>query len=364
MFSAGMVGIFLFMIFGILMDILGPRLSAIMHHLIVMVGLALLAVADEDSEILFYVSVALLYVSGLSVSTGNMHNSQLFPGFEATIQSCYVMMFTSGALIFTIENSLQNAFGLNRFQLLMILIGFQVPCLFIAYFLGYDRPFKRGDSTHDNLKSCCFSLQKPDLQLSKSFNVVKSFKFLYTCLFFCLTGLVSNLFITTVNPQIEFVASSLEEASVYTEIYYYIFPISAIAVPFLGLLIDLHVSAATGICLILMYVYLILLAFPVWIEQQIFTFLIYSLSRPILFAATFAVIKEWGFDIFGRLTGIAYVIFGIVSLGQFALVDLTYDTLGGNFQMFNIICGIILLPLIPYPIYYNIQSRRSNYESL
>lgn len=146
----------------------------------------------------------------------------------------------------------------------------------------------------------------------------------------------------------------------YTSLFSILFASAAILTPFGGSLADsCGLGAAQALATVGMAISMFILASDnIGLKGQALGMAVYGLARGLTFGMFFTNIgKRFGYSNYGILSGIGFLIAGIVSLFQYALIAWTVD---GNEKIVNAGCGVGLILLLPYCCWLGQQERRGN----
>jgi hypothetical protein len=70
------------------------------------------------------------------------------------------------------------------------------------------------------------------------------------------------------------------------------------------------------------------------------------------------VLKRYPWEVFGRLLGVANVVFGVVGLLVYAFAALTFGPLGGSFYAMNVALTLVELCTACVPLWFWVERRK------
>jgi len=144
-----------------------------------------------------------------------------------------------------------------------------------------------------------------------------------------------------------------DDDSVYTNILSLALPLSALATPAVGYILDSNNGFIKyGWAVTLLSVLYGLIFTINNLPLQIAGFVFFGLFRITLFSGMFTFVAvTFGFRSFGRLSGTILACAGILSTVSILLVDIVEYHLDGEYFWINICMLVIALPLLTFPIY-------------
>jgi hypothetical protein len=142
----------------------------------------------------------------------------------------------------------------------------------------------------------------------------------------------------------------------YTNLFSITYAAGIVVAPVGGYLVDnLGLGIAQGVATILSAFSLFILASNLPLNAQIVGFVAYGAGRMFVFSMHFANVgKRFGYVNFGTLSGVGLLASALVSLVQYPLIALAVD---GDASTVNMVCGFVLLGLLPYCVWLNRRER-------
>ena len=143
-----------------------------------------------------------------------------------------------------------------------------------------------------------------------------------------------------------------DDDSVYTNILSLALPLSALATPAVGYILDSNNGFIKyGWAVTLLSIYGLIFTIDN-LPLQVAGFVFFGLFRITLFSGMFTFVAvTFGFRSFGRLSGTILACAGILSTVSILLVDIVEYHLDGEYFWINMCMLVIAVPLITFPIY-------------
>lgn len=400
-------------IVGVVLDIIGPRVTVCAGSLISLSGLLALAYANTISEFLYYYGFIALAIGGPCIANSVTNFGELFGRNSAVIISAQTGGFNSSSLVMFILGQLVTNWGYSFRSVMLAYTVVPVAVFFTSLFLFCDKPFiseeagsdegemhrvwsirqkmkqklmkgARGVSvtgegamglpSPDNLMAPLLNseeqeTEEPPLRLyNVSFTQQISSPVFWSM--FIVTGffvLRVNFYISTISSQLLYEAlrtqdppfSNLfiarEDAQHYVALFNIVLPIVGIfMVPIVGyVLVQMGLGPSFLLIALTNTIFSIVNVLNfIPLPFQTICFFAFAASRPFIFGAMAAYIgRLFGFKNFGKLYGLARFSGAIATAMTYPLAYIGEVMLEGNYFYVNL--GFLLFEVLcfAFPIY-------------
>jgi LAT3 family solute carrier family 43 protein 3 len=204
-------------------------------------------------------------------------------------------------------------------------------------------------STSHHPKSQSVPADKPPSALEQ----LKSMEYVSLLVWFSTSLVPLQYFIGSIGFQLE---EKGDDDGFYTNLFSITYAAAIVVAPVGGYMADnfglgITQGVATTSCAISFFI----LASNLPLDAQIVGLVAYGVGRMFAFSMYFANVgKRFGYANFGTLAGLGLLTSAVVSLLQYPLIALTAD---GNGSTVNMVCGSVLLGLLPYCVWLDRRER-------
>jgi hypothetical protein len=306
-------------------------------------------------------SITLMAFFGPPIQNSLIHVSCLYPEYKSTFTSVITASFQFSSVIFLIFKSISAQWKISLQSIFFGYFFVVLLCCIAGAMIWPDRPF--GPKSVPSRKE--LPIQLPSQELGDALSVprtatndkvtfwiqIHSVDFFHIALFFVVSSFWCNFYLGTLDQQLDQYVSDPSVKESYLDLFSLVTTLSAASVFFAGLLLDKYGFGATQILTISFGVLmsigtLIPLTEPYQRPVLLATFVFYGLYRTFAFAYTFsAVAHVFGFQFFGTLIGIAFLVSGCIGFVQKPLAAL------GWWQTINQTQLAMIVLLYALPLY-------------
>jgi hypothetical protein len=298
---------------------------------------------------------------GPGVQVSLFHFSNLFPESTTTVAASISGFFQTGFLVFLMYKITYGNHGVSISLLFyshgLVILSFA----FCSLVLWPMKPLSRGYSKIKHLSAALLSDDERDdptfcfSHISESVKrlsaPIKTPEFILLALWMAISVYWANYYIGTVGDQLSQSFGS-EISGEFVNIFNTLLLVGTASIFFFGRFADwsgfpwsLILTIVCGVC------YASLSAIPNK-HIQIATFVMYSFFRTFLFSLVFAYVgAEFGYDDFGALTGILFLISSVISLSQYSLVR----AFEAQYWKLNIVSAVTLGLTLVFPVYLRLR---------
>jgi LAT3 family solute carrier family 43 protein 3 len=220
-----------------------------------------------------------------------------------------------------------------------------------------DAGMRNSDASEDDDLSPSTDSESQSLQVldkpPSALDQMKSVEFILLTAWVSISLAPLQYFVGSIGFQLE---EKGDDDGFYTNLFSITYAAGIVVAPVGGYLVDnLGLGIAQGVATILSAFSLFILASNLPLNAQIVGFVAYGAGRMFVFSMHFANVgKRFGYVNFGTLSGVGLLASALVSLVQYPLIALAVD---GNASTVNMVCGFVLLGLLPYCVWLNRRER-------
>ncbi|KAG8468650.1 hypothetical protein KFE25_013733 [Diacronema lutheri] len=371
---------------GLLLDALGPRFSATVCSLLVLLGCALIGVHDSRTCNVLQVGMVLISAFGPGVQNACVHTSNLFER-RSTASSMIIGSFNLSYAVFLILELISRTTGATRHDLVLGYCALVVGACVLAFVVMPAKPFSTrtrtdaerllaGDSASPKQSSPQAAaatlavgrarretLVTVLLSEAPLHHQVMSSPFLNLLVWTTIAMFWMNFYIGTVASRlghggsVQIVGAHRREA--FIELFNLLSPAGVIALPFIGYIFD-RVSFSLGLLVTTVFGALFAALLLVPSEATLVgAWVAYTLFRNCAFASLFSTLTHFlGFQNLGVLVGLTLLVSGCVSMFQPLIIKLIDMDLMGQYTYVNYFMFGSMLCLFYFPAWAFFREQR------
>ncbi|XP_028305061.1 solute carrier family 43 member 3-like [Gouania willdenowi] len=384
---------------GYILDRYGTTVTRLIAMLLFITGTLMITLSSPETSVLLYPALSCLMVSGAILYISNVQVGNLFYSYRSTIITIYSGTFDSSALVFLVVKLLYERGVSIRSSFLFLVVCsvflflrtiFLMPKTHIphplpeAFTYGFKCPTvnKRRDvenkSNKETLKNELVTqsqIQSKGQEVSFR-SCVLSWLFLWHIVWVVIIVFCHVIFLSTVNPTLSRLAQNDQTlVSHYSNVFAFTQLCSVFFAPISGLIMDRHkrrplapgetkreaelsasILALVLTCLLCFFFYVCFTS--TILPLQYLTFILQVACSSFFYGGHQAFVSiAFPMTHFGKISGIAMFVSGVVLLLQFPILRLIQHTLQGNQLLVNI--GVVLASLLAFahPVHVSIYCR-------
>lgn len=334
------------LIFGVVLDKCGPRLTVMCGSATFFIGTLIFAFSGNDTLIgdMFCIGYALMGIGGGGIVYPMMHLSNLLPSYSGTILVIFNVMIDASSGVFVILEGISRL-GVSLkmmfvgYSIIPALILFTAPCLWESK--SYPEPVREDVAPLAPLISFIEQVKTPEYVCGLVFTAFQMFRF--------------NVYIGTLNDclQEKLVPPSgqVGDSAEMSTWFGWILPIGGVvSCYFVGRTID-NASLTTNVCVVcvLTVLYSILCFASEW-WLIIVSFVTFSYARAAFYGVMCAYVSfVFGFRHFGKIYGSMVLLGGLICLKIPAVDDMI--TMSHSLTGVNIFLLLLSVTLSLFPVW-------------